>query len=1085
MLSRLAAALLLSAASAAYGQGNATIVGTVSDSSGAVVPAVNVVLANEGTGVSFTAQTDEGGRFDFVRLPVGAYRIAATRQGFKRAEVKPIVLTAEQTLQLTLTLQLGDVTETVTVSEAYSALETTTATIRAVVRRELIEDLPLNGRNALQLQTLLPGAIRHAGARASFSQEDGISVNGSRGNDNNTLLDGGHNNDVYTGVPTSMPNPDALQEFSVLSNGFSAEYGRGSGSVVSAVTKSGTNAIHGTVYNFLRNDAMDARSFFGHAGLVDKQRLRRNQFGASVGGPLVRERTFWFASWESLRERQSITKTGLIVPTPQERAGDFSQSARKPFDPLTNNLPFPNHLVPVVRQSQAARKMADILIPLPNVGTNQFAYNSPGQEDRDQLLARGDHNFSSNDRLNVSYFFANQDLQQNFNIPLANGEGSWTNQRILANYTKVVTPALVNAFTYTFNHLGFARGPVPILPDQYPGKPPTVASGLRLSDLGVLTQSATPQYPMNTRLGTITGYFGFQGENFVEFQPNAHEFRNTASWTRGAHMLKFGGEYAYSRANRNASNESDGNSFTWSGNRAGNGYADYVLGLPVSYTQQSILRTDNRFHTAGLFFQDDWKASQNLTLNLGVRWEPGLGIYDGRDEIATFRAGQQSTRFRNAPAGMLYPGDAGINRVTYPLDWNNVAPRIGLAWTPGGPRSKMTVRSAYGVFFNAVRGFLLNEVQINQPFVLRIVRNNPPSFENPWAGFAGGDPFPFTPPGTPQERDNYRFTTPTGIPRYFGADNATSYTQQWHFTLQREMASTVWTAAYVGSKGTRLAFNYDANQAVFAPGNDSAGRALSTTGNIDQRRPNRNFQVLNATDTTANSTYHSLQLSANRRLSKGVFVMANYTFAKALDLQSADRNAGVIQDVSNFRNDKGLADFHRRHIFVTSFLYEIPTRWRSGMAGLLTSGWQTNGIYNYTSGNPMSIAPGTDRALTGGANQRADITGNWQLSASRSFDEQRSKYFDTSAFRPSAVGAFGNSGRNIVVGPGGYNLDLGIFKTTKISERYSLQLRWEMFNAFNHANLGNPVTTVTSPAFGQINTVSGPRSMQLGAKVRF
>jgi outer membrane receptor protein involved in Fe transport len=1067
--------LVVLCAAVTYGQGGATLSGTVTDSSGGAIAGVQLILTRVDTGVSQTSTTDSAGRFDFVRLLVGNYRLSATAPGFKRVDLQGITLTAEQVLQVPVTLQLGEVTESVEVQGVASALETTNATLRSVVTRALIEDLPLNGRNALQLQTLLPGAIRQAGARSSFAQEDGISVNGSRGNDNNTLLDGGHNNDVYNGVPTSMPNPDALQEFSVLSNGFSAEYGRGSGSVVSAVTKSGTNAIHGTVYEFLRNDVLDARSYFAHANLVDKQRLRRNQFGASVGGPLRRDRTFWFVSWESFRERRSVTQTGLIVPTAAEREGNFAASSRKPIDPITRQ-PFANDQIPLARQSQAARKMADILIPLPNFGTNQFVYNSPAADDRDQIFGRFDHNLTVNDRLNISYFWADLNTLQNFNLPLANGQGQWTNNRLLGNYIKVVTPTLVNSLTYTFNRLSFARGPVPILPDQFPGQGSNVAPGLRLSDLGVRTQSATPQYPMNTRLGTIAGYFTFQGENFVEFFPQAHEIRNTATWTRGGHMLRFGGEYAYSQAPRNASNEADGNSFTWNGSRATNGFAEFLLGVPSSYTQQSLLRTDNRFHTLGLFVQDDWRIAQTLTLNLGLRWEPGFGIYDARDEVAAFRPGQQSVRFPLAPEGLVYPGDPGVSRTTYNTDWNNFAPRIGFAWQPFGPRSRTTIRSAYGVFYNAMRGFLLNEAQIVQPYVLRIVRNAP-SFEDPWQGFAGGDPFPFTPPSTDVQRQGYRFVTPTGIQRNFPADLKTAYNQQWNFSLQREVVGTVLTAAYVGSKGTNLIINFEENQAIFTPG--------ASTANIDARRPNRNFQTINTAAGVGNSTYHSLQLSANRRMAKGLFFMANYTFSKALDLQSVDRNAGVVQDSRNFRNDKGLADFHRTHIFVTSFLAEMPSLARQGILKVLTSGWQTNGIFNYVSGQPLSVVPGTDRALAGGGTQRADVTGDWRLTSDRSWDQKRAQYFNTASFQPAPLGSFGNSARNLVVGPGQWNLDLGIFKTTKITEAISAQLRWEMFNAFNHANLGNPEMSIASAAFGQINTVTGPRIMQVGLKLRF
>ncbi len=376
-----------------------------------------------------------------------------------------------------------------------------------------------------------------------------------------------------------------------------------------------------------------------------------------------------------------------------------------------------------------------------------------------------------------------------------------------------------------------------------------------------------------------------------------------------------------------------------------------------------------------------------------------------------------------------------------------------------------------------MRGFLLNEAQIAQPFVLRVVRNAPPSFEDPWLNFPGGDPFPFTPPAQNAEKLAYRFAVPTGVQRSFDPKNRTSYNQQWHLTLQQEIAGTVLSAAYVGSKGTNLIINYEENQAVFGPG--------ATVANIDQRRPYQNFQSINTAAAIGNSTYHSLQLSANRRLTKGVSLMANYTRAKALDLQSVDRNAGIIQDTRNFSADKGLADFHRDHNFFLTFLAEIPTKWRKGAAGLLTSGWQINGIFNYTSGQPLTVTPGTDRALSGGGTQRADVNGRWRLSHSRSFDDPRSAYFRTQSFTAAPIGSFGNSARNLVIGPGGWNLDTGIFKTARINERFSAQLRWELFNAFNHANLGNPVVAVNSAAFGQINSVTGPRIMQVGLKLRF
>src|SRR5258707_1149076 len=335
--------VLMASVQCMHAQGNATIVGVVSDSTKAAVPGARVTLINEGTGIRATAVSDSGGRYNFPQLAVGNYRVEVALEGFKKATQSGINLTAEQISSVNLTLEVGNVTESIEVASAAPALETVSSSVRSVVRRELIEDLPLNGRNALDLATLLPGAVNQGGARVSLSQENGVSVNGARGSDNNVLLDGGANVDGYNGTPNSLPNPDALQEFSVSSSMFSAGYGRTAGSLVSAVTKGGGNQYNGTLYEYMRNDVMDARSFFAVKGLVNKPSLKRNQFGASLGGPVKPHKSFLFFSWESLRQRNATTSSGTVMPTVLERGGDFSQSSRKPTDPATG-LAFPNHV---------------------------------------------------------------------------------------------------------------------------------------------------------------------------------------------------------------------------------------------------------------------------------------------------------------------------------------------------------------------------------------------------------------------------------------------------------------------------------------------------------------------------------------------------------------------------------------------------------------------------------------------------------------------------------------------------------------------------------------------------------------------
>jgi len=1067
--------MLLAGVQTFYGQGNATIVGLISDPTKAAVAGAHVTLINEGTGIRATAVSDSGGRYSFPQLPVGNYRVEVTSEGFKRATQSDINLTAEQISSVNLTLEIGSVKDSIEVVGAPSALETVSSSVRSVVRRELIEDLPLNGRNALDLATLLPGAVNQSGARVSLSQENGVSVNGARGSDNNVLLDGGANVDVYNGTPNSLPNPDALQEFSVSTSTFSAEYGRTAGSLISAVTKGGGNQYHGTVYEYLRNDAMDARSFFAVKGLVNKPTLKRNQFGASIGGPVKHDKTFLFFSWESLRQTNSTTSSGTVVPTPFERSGDFSQSSRKPTDPTTG-LAFPGNQIPTARFSQAAVKLTNLIVPLPNVG-NTLTFNAPGSDNRYQFVTRFDHEFTASDRVYVSYFHYNTVTGASPSLPLFSDYNSWINDHVTANYGKIVTPNMVNSFSYTFNLLQVVRYANPILPDQFPGKPPTLAPGLRFQDVGVNTTPSNPQYTVAPRFGSITGYFNMTGNTYFGVNPFVHEFRDALTITQGAHLIKVGAEFTKSEAYRHESNAADGSSFGWNGSRATNGWAEFLLGLPNTYNQQSLLRTDSLYNAFAVFVQDDWKVRPNLTLNLGLRFEPAMGIHDGNNEIIAYRPGQQSVVYPTAPLGLAVPGDPGVPSSTYAPDWNNLAPRVGFAYLPFGSNSKTSIRGSYGIFYNTERAYLMNETQLNQPFVLNITLNNP-SFENPWQNYPGGNPYPFTPPQTPEARKAFPFVL-QGIGRFFNPDWVTPYNQQWNFTVQRQMPwDTVVTAGYVGSKGTHLVLNREINPGIFIPGS-------STSGNVDARRPNKAYQGIDEASTTGNSNFHSLQLSANRRFSKGITILANYTWSKALDYQSLDRNANLPQDSSNVRGDYGPADFDRRHNFVTSVLADLPSLWRRGPASWFTNGWRLNGIYQYISGASLTVVPGTDTVLRGAGTQRVDIRGNPLLPGGRSLNDQLAGFWNVSAFATAAPGAFPNEGRNALYGPGQYNLNASLFKTARIAERARVEFRWELFNALNHPNPGNPNLTLSSATFGKITSTTAPRIMQVGMKILF
>jgi hypothetical protein len=1076
-----------------YGQGTARIVGVVTDSSGGLAPNVQVTLINVATGLRGTTATDEAGRYNFTQLAVGDYQIEASSPGFKKETRTGINLVAEQVYTADLTLEVGNVSDSVFVSSSAAMVETAVSSVGATVRPELIADLPLNGRDALSLQTLVAGSVNQPGARVSLSEENGISVNGARGSDNNVILDGGANVDVYTGTPASLPNPDALQEFSVVSSSFDSEYGRSAGSLVSAVVKSGTNFFHGSAYDYLRNDVMDAHQFFFGRTFLPKNPLKQNQFGASLGGPVKRDKSFAFFSWESLRNVQSSPGSAGPMPSALEVAGDFSQSKNKPIDPTTGQ-PFPNNVIPASQMSQPALKIAQLLFPLPNAPGNILNFNAPGSQNINQYVTRFDHAFTDRDRVFGSYFYNDNYLVSNFGLPFEEGYSHWTNNHVTASYVKVLSPTKVNSLTYTFNFLHFQRNCDPIDPAKYPGSD-GVAPGFRFQDAGVMTVPSDPKYVVSTRFGSIAGYFGTNGNTYFDVTPWVDEFRDSLTITLGSHLLKIGGEFSHTEAYRHENISADGSTYSWGGSIANNGWAEYLLGRPNQFSQESsTVRTDSIYNSLAAFVQDDWKIRRNLTLNLGLRWEPSLGVSDGNGETTAFRTGQRSVLYPNAPLGLVFPGDPGINAITHPRNWGNFAPRFGFAWLPFGPDSKTSVRGAYGIFYNTERDYLENETQIVQPFVLNlnVVENsNPQGFVNPWAIFPGGDPFPYTAPTSKEGRAAIQFVLPAQIQRFFTPDWRTPYNQQWNLSIQRQLPwNTVLSAAYVGSKATHLVLNAEQDPAVFIPGNGPNGQPLSTTGNINARRINTNFSTINEAFTGGNSNFNSLQVAVNRRFVKGITVNLSYTWSKALDYESLDRNASLPQNPQNLRPEYGPADFDHRHVFFATFLASIPLPGRSALVRKFTQGWQVNGIFRYSSGDVLTVNPGVDTVLNGDAvsSERVNIRDVPFSSTGAAFNQL---YLNPASFAAAPLGVFGNEGRNAFNGPGNWNFDGSFFKTTAVTEKAKLEYRFEAFNALNHPQFGNPSTTLTAGTFGKITTVAtastatGARVLQMGLKLIF
>jgi hypothetical protein len=464
-----------------------------------------------------------------------------------------------------------------------------------------------------------------------------------------------------------------------------------------------------------------------------------------------------------------------------------------------------------------------------------------------------------------------------------------------------------------------------------------------------------------------------------------------------------------------------------------------------------------------------------LSLNFGMRYEPQFPFYSAVDELTVFRPGRQSTVFPTAPSGLLYAGDDGVPQGGTGSDTNNLAPRFGFAWTPTGT-GRTSVRGAYGIFYDIPRFHELSHFVNSPPYSVQVQVNQPRSFSDPYAGQV--NPFPYAPPATPQEKAAYEFLRPVTVGLSVDPFFAAPYTQQWNLNVQHEVAPAyVVTVGYLGTKGTRLPIRRELNPALYGPG--------ATVGNTNARRLYApDFAGIISYENVINSTYHALQITLNKRFSQGFTVLASYNYSKSIDGMSIDVDGFNGQNPLNMSADKALSDFDVRSRFVTSFLWEIPGP-RSGWKGQILGGWQANGIFIGQSGRPFTVGSGQDRALSGTGSQRPDLTGDPNLDAGRSRDELMAQYFDASKYALPALGSYGNAGRNSLIGPGNYNLNFALFKKVSIRENWQIQYRWEMFNALNHANLGNPRSNISAARPGQIDTTSGPRIMQMGLRLTF
>jgi hypothetical protein len=1059
-----AALLLLAGAARLEAQATTgTIRGIVKDTSGAVIPGITVTATHTETNFSRTGVSDSRGEYAIEFLPLGRYRLEAAMAGFQTFAQTGIVVEVGRNARVDPVLTVG-VTETVTVSADAPLVETTHATLGRTVTGDEVLNLPLVDRDAYTLLELTPGVDSTETTNVFGSPGQETLVNGSANASAGAVnynLDGGSNASGLRNTGNPIPNPDAIEEFRVSTNSYSAEYGRFAGGVVDIVTKSGTNEFKGSLFEFFRNEKLNADRWSPVPTNVEKDPLKRNNFGGSFGGPIRKDRTFFFVAYSGLRERTTEFDNGAIVPTERERGGDFSQSARKPNDPRTGQ-PFPNNQIPLGRFDPAALRILNDYIPQANLPGNFYEAQTAEPVDKDEVQLKLTHALSPSHQLTGSYFlvWGKQIEAQAGNLPWVQREFTYRQHNVNLSDTWTVGPSKINQLTATYvrNFGGRLNTPE-----------------ISLGDLGSKYQI---QGPPSLPQVQVSGYFNLNsaiagpvaGSNF-------YQVRDVLSFSKGRHSLRVGGEGSLEKIILDTTLNNYG-TFTFDGNKTGNALADFLIGLPRRFNQDApVTKTDNSWYM-GLFVQDDFRIHPRLTLNLGLRYDLQTPYVDPQDRKTTFVPGRRSTVVPSALPGMLFPGDEGVGRGIAPVDKNNFAPRIGFAWDVKGD-GRTAVRGAFGVFYGTISGNMWNATADGQPFSIRQQFNDPFSFSDPYRNLPGGvSPFPYSyNPASP------RFVFPAGISGP-SLDFRMAYTYQMNLAVQRQLGeSASATVAYVGAMGHNLPFDRDLNYPVFGPG--------ATAANVNARRPYLPGQLARvvAIQSVLTNDYHGLQVMAEKRIGRRFQAHGSYVFSKSLeDAQLQDDLRGGAQNPNKLDAERGRTDNDRRHVVKVSAIARTDyfDRGRSRFLHSVLDGWTVSTIFIWRSGAPLNITDSNDRNLDGQTNDRPNLVGNPNLSHDRPENELVEEWFSRAAFARAALGEDGNAGRNIVDGPGRTTVDVGLFRDFGLSRGMKLQFRLEAENAFNIVNFMNPVTNLNSSStFGRIREARDMRQVQLGLRLSF
>jgi hypothetical protein len=1058
--------------SSAFAQATGQINGVVADNSGGVVPGVTVFAVESGTGISRDTVSGANGRYSFLSLRPTTYEIRAELAGFRTVRQTAVVLQANQNLTLNITLELGELSETVTVAGEASTVDITQSTLSEVVDSKRIVELPLNGRDAARLSMLVSGMVV-----TEVNQESGktipgalrLSTNGTESRQASFRLDGTNHTDSYFQQNQPFPFPDALQEFSIQTSNYSAAQGASAGAVVNAVTRSGTNNFHGGSFIYARDRTFNSKNFFS----ADRDFLKRKQYGGFAGGPIVSNKLFYFAGWQGTKESNVGGTLNQIIPTTAMRAGDFSAVPTQLVDPVTR-LPFPGNQIPVNRFDSAS---LEVMKYMPNVaggnGANVQVPRRIGRNDN-QVIFKVDSQLSENNQLSVRYFFdhfTNDPTFNEGNLLTYRNPTLGSRQRIqnlVGTWQRTLTSTLLNEFRIGYNKFASSRYPPAGVPS--------------MKDLGV----RLPIYPTDPSISEINanGFFNIGDNLFATFPRSGFEINNRINWARGRHQVQFGGEMAFQDVKIRNEFRRAGHFQFASSSTAGTGHAlaDFMLGQVSQFDQGTGEYKDYDVFYGSAFFQDDMKVSDRVTLNLGVRFEhsPPWHEVEGRImhwSVADYNANVRSTVFPNAPRGETFRGDAGfIGEEGVKASPNTASARFGFAWDITGD-GKTSLRGGGGTFYDQRRDGESGNGAVNAaPFSLRLQVTRPPGpFSDPYRGRNDFNLITDAVVGTAQAP----FPTPVLIST-FGDEYKVPITYNFNLTFERELVGGLMgRVAYVGTRNRNgrqtIQLNYaNRNIAGATSGNTDARRlfAAANLGNIESQVQDRE------------SNYNSMQVAVIKRYSRGFTISTNYTLSKV------EGNFGNTVIPYDEPQDRALTwgplDQDHRHRFTTSWVLDLPGQNMAGPLKHVIGGWQWTGVMQFQTGRPYTIISGTDNSLDGIDGDRAKLTGQ---PIAPPDGAPKTMWFNPAAFAVNDLRTFGETGKGAYYGPNLQTWDMGLFKNFRFSTDMNVQFRAEFFNVFNQVNFDIPNVNRGGGTFGTITrtdpSFGDPRILQFGLKLVF